>query len=416
MKRKLVRLLLWLLMPASIMHAAQPTDTLQTDTVPDLPTDIKASIFDASAGDDLYTSFGHCAIRLECPSKGFDICFTFALDDNYEKKMTFFTGKGFGTYNVMDTQRYIESYSMEHRTVTMYELNLTLDEIRLLWEQLDTELSHPTAYRYDYLHTNCSSMCMKALEAALIDEEIVYDQLPPSVTGTYRDFVRSLAKESPWSEFFWQTLLGSEGEETGILTDKISPFFIADILSHARFKHNNGSSRPVLKSSKGKLVNTPSPLAPHPSSFTPTICMAIVLLVALLLTAVGRVKRKSQPVKIASKGFDALLLISQTLIGLLVCYMTFGSQLSSAHHNWYALVFNPLPLLAWLFLRRRPWYSRVWAGFGIIALLFVCSMPFNPQLDWPHAFLLLAYAVRCLDISSQAKRTKETITLLRKAY
>ena len=393
-----------MLLPTGIVHAVLPADSVQTDSVPALPTDIKASLFDASAGGDLYTSFGHCAIRLECPSKGFDICFTFGLEDSYDEKLAFFSGKGFGTYSVMDTRRYIAAYGMEHRTVMMYELNLTLDEIRRLWEQLDTELSHPTAYRYDYLQTNCSSMCMKALEAALIDEEIVYDQLPPSVTGTYRDFVRSLGGESPWSEFFWQTLLGSEGEETGILSDKISPFFIVDILRHAHFQHIDGSSRPVLKSPKGKQVNNPTP---PPAAFWPhpMVCMAIVLLVALLLTAVGRVKRKSQPVKIASKGFDALLLISQTLIGLLVCYMTFGSQLSSAHHNWYALVFNPLPLLAWLFLRRRPWYSRVWAGFGIIALLFVCSMPFNPQLDWPHAFLLLAYAVRCLDIS-----------LLRKAY
>lgn len=392
-KSVLIRCLLCILLFSFFISEAHTADSVQTDSVPALPTDIKASLFDASAGDDLYSSFGHCAIRLECPSKGFDICFTFGLDDTYDEKIAFFSGKGFGTYDVMDTSRYIKAYGMEHRTVTMYELNLTLDEIRLLWEQLDNELSHPTAYRYDYLHTNCSSMCMKALEAALIDEEIVYDQLPPSVTGTYRDFVRSLGGESPWSEFFWQTLLGSEGEEKGILSDKISPFFIIDILRHARFQGTDGSSRPVLKSPRGQQVNNPDPLPPslipHPST-----CMAVVLIIAVLLTAI-RIKFL-RPVRV---GFDALLLISQTLLGLLVCYMTFVSQLDSAHHNWYALVFNPLPLLAWLFLRRQRWFWRLWTGFGIVVLLFVCTMPFNPQLDWAHAFLLLACAVRCLAVA-----------------
>ena len=37
--------------------------------------------------------------------------------------------------------------------------------------------------------------------------------------------------------------------------------------------------------------------------------------------------------------------------------------------------------------------------FGIVVLLFVCTMPFNPQLDWAHAFLLLACAVRCLAVA-----------------
>ena len=71
-------------------------------------------------------------------------------------------------------------------------------------------------------------MCVRAVESVLDKETIEYKDLPVALLGTYRDFVRHISVHKPWCGFFWNTILGSEGESKGSLEDKLSPASLVD--------------------------------------------------------------------------------------------------------------------------------------------------------------------------------------------
>ena len=72
-----------------------------------LPVDIKASLIYVSPGYTAYTAYGHCAIRMQCPSQRLDYCFTYGLDDSSQSYVSFFSGKGKGRFSTFYTHDYL---------------------------------------------------------------------------------------------------------------------------------------------------------------------------------------------------------------------------------------------------------------------------------------------------------------------
>lgn len=176
------------------------TLTVEAENDDGLPVDIKASLIYVSPGYTAYTAYGHCAIRMQCPSQRLDYCFTYGLDDSSQSYVSFFSGKGKGRFSTFYTHDYLREYKDNNRQVSEYELNLSLDEKRNLWALLDSGISGESI-PYDYLKTNCSSMCVRAVESVLDKETIEYKDLPVALLGTYRDFVRHISVHKPWCGF-----------------------------------------------------------------------------------------------------------------------------------------------------------------------------------------------------------------------
>ncbi len=371
-----------------------PTSLFAQQTVDDdgLPTDITVSLLDVAPGYTIYTAHGHCALRLQCPSAGLDLSFTYGLDDNVENRLSFFTGKGMGEYSAAHTDEYLQDYVQEGRQVKEYELNLSLDQKRRLWELLDGELDRGAIRRYNYLKTNCSTMCAHAVARVLkSDANIIYESTAPVLNGTYRDLVRHVSSHRPWVDFFWNSLLGAEGEETGQIEDKLSPSLLVETWQHAVIVDSLGSSRPMLVSNDGHVVIAGDD-GQRTVWFTPTVCFALLLCFVVLLSLAEHWGR----LRALARGVDVVLFVLQTVIGLIICYITFFSSHVGAAGNWYAIPFNPLPLLCWLLLRRKRIYRRVWLLFFIVLCLFMLLTPFVPQLDLPHSLVVAILAVRCL--------------------
>ena len=355
-----------------------------------LATDITVTLISVAPGYTAYTAHGHCALRLQCPSAGLDISFTYGLDDTPENRMAFFVGNGHGTYSAYHTDDYLKEYASEGRQVYEYELNLSLNEKRHLWELLDSEISGGNFRLYNYLQTNCSSMCVQAINRALDGDQFIYQSLPPVLNGTYRQFVRHISELRPWVNFFWQSLLGSAGEEIGQIEDKLSPELLVEAWQHAVLKDSLGSSRPMIVNEGQLLIQGDD--GKKTTWFTPTLFFALLLALAILLTVAewrGHLRRMGNVV-------DILLLAGQTLVGLFICYMAFFSILYGASGNWYVIPFNPLPLLLWLLFHRKKGFQRVYLFYTVVLAIFIALTPFVEQIDLPHSLLVAVMAVRCL--------------------
>ena len=354
-----------------------------------LPTDLKASLVVVAPGYTAYTAHGHCALRMQCQSEKLDYCFTYGLDDNTQSYLSFFSGHGVGCFSTAYTRDYLADYARQGRQVTEYELNLSLEEKRSLWALLDSELADGTGLPYNYLKTNCSSMCIRAIEQALGRERIEYHALPPVLNGTYRDFVRYISVHRPWISFFWLSILGSEGEAQGELDDKLSPLLLVDALRTATVTDTLGANRPVLTGHATLLVKGDD--GRRTTWFTPTVCFALLLAAACMAGFAERRHRLPW-----MRYADAVLLALHTVVSVLLCYMCFGSSLAGASGNWLVLVFNPLPFVMWLCFRHRRHSARVYVLYAVVLAFMVLITPISAPVDTPHALLFGVLLARCL--------------------
>lgn len=369
------------------------------------PDDLSTSLLICQPGRTFYSGFGHCALRLQCPSHGLDVTFTYALDDNLANRIAMFRGNGAGRYSSVRTTTFLKEYVEQGRGVVDYPINISVEQTRKLWQILDGENESPRYRQYNFLHTNCSSMCFYALKRVMKDEEIVWNGLSEGCKGTYRNFVGYVSQGRPWTGLFWSSILGSTGEEIGQLEDKLAPMLIEPSLAQATIRSTSGEGqeRPFLQDEPTRLVAHTLTYPHHP--FTPTVAFAILLAVAVAVSIIELLRGYNA----IQRTFDTLLLVAQTLVGLFIFYLSCLSHMVGAAHNWNLLVFNPLPLLLWLCFRRRKWWTKMYVLYAAVLLLYIVSWAFMPNVALPHVLLALTLLVRVtMRIFEPQKRNRKT--------
>ena len=375
--------------PLQLTAQQQNADSVATDA-DGLATDIFASLIIAEPSNDIYGCCGHCAIRMQCPSHNMDYCFTYSFSNTLLNKFKFFNGTGEGTFVPMYTNDFLLEYKEAHRGVMEYRLNLTLEEKRVLWQNLDANANSSYHWKYDFLKTNCSAMCAYIIEQSLVGERIAYGNLDPILTGDNRTFVKQIFSHTPWYQFFWLTLLGAEGEEWGEVYTRLAPFIITDVWGTASFVNDNtGETRPIFDGEPIVVSNEHTALTPSP--VTPFIAFLALLVVSLVITVLF-LKGVARRVVVC---FDVALLVAQTILGLIALYLNFFSELQGAHGSWHVLVMNPLPLLVVLLFRKKPKYWRMgWLLYSALLVVYLIAALFSPQILLPHVFIAVALLLR----------------------
>ena len=153
-----------------------------------------------------------------------------------------------GQFVVQKWDEFSKDYIEQNRPVTEYKLNLTTDEVRHLWMNLDKETYNPKKRIYSFLHSQCTSICADIIRGSLHDERIEYGYLPEALTGTLRDYTDYAVSGYPWYRFCFQCLLGAEGEEQGTIWEKLTPTEIWPIWSQASIVDAEGNEYEVIDS------------------------------------------------------------------------------------------------------------------------------------------------------------------------
>lgn len=353
-----------------------------------LPTDLHAGFVIATSGPSIYSAYGHCAVHLTCPSHNLDYCFTFCMDATFEHYVQFFRGTALAQYACIPTEAFLRDYVEEGRTVVDHEINLSVDQVRTLWQLFDEECQRGPHFHFDFLRKNCSSMSLRAVERCLGGDQLTFGALPTAVSDTYRHFLREASAQRPWSYFVWGTLLGKVGEEKGTVEDKASPAYIIETLQHATFENVDGTSRPVLTGNTTTLVE-----GDHNwdrTAFPPMVALLVLTMAALLVTLLQWRGRAAMVVRL----FDVLLLFAQTLAGIAMFYQSCLSGLDIMHRNWNLLVLNPLPAILWLCFHKQSWFRRVWMGCSVVILVYIALAAVTPQIGLLQILMALPLLVR----------------------
>lgn len=365
---------------------------------PDSSNFVTASLVVFSPSDVIYSSLGHCSMRLECPhahdAQGnpvrLDYCFTLETDIETSDYIRFFAGRANAAFRAVPTDEFVDYYRQQGRGGMQYELNLTPHQKQELWRLLDTDMIAEAHRKFNYIQNNCASALLITLEQALANDTIRFRWPTVMAEGVANGkVVRYATRKANWNRFWCMTLMGSEADAHWPRENLVSPELFPAILKQSAIVDADGHERGIVLAEKELL-----PTNTHftNSLFSPLFTFGLLLVVALVVTLLEWLSHKRK----AARRFDVILFVLQSVAGLLLLYMSFVSGLFGIHWNWYLIVFNPIPLLLWLTCRKRPWYPRVYGYYAVVLALFVMATPLSQQLDWGHQLITATLLVRCL--------------------
>ena len=322
----------------------------------------------------LYSTLGHAALHLQCPTFDLDYIFTYESENVRDKVWTFLKGNLRMGMFAMTLEEFLLTYAEEGRGVREYTMHLSPEQKQRLWEVMDNHVAEGIDLPYDYFHRGCAKSVVQVVHEAIGKHAIHYASWPDKYTKqTQRELVRNYITEAPWQEFEMYFLIGVDGDKPYPCEQKlIVPDDLVEVWQQATF--DNG---------KQVLENEPSVLLEAKSSNEGTWCTPLLVSLLLLLLAF-----------VPWKGVDYTLLALYTLIGAVMTYLIVFSGLPCTNWNWLIIPFNILPALAW------PW-RRYWALPYACVLLIWCLVMTAELLwghvlvDWPHIVLALAFSVVC---------------------
>ena len=148
--------------------------------------DIEVSLLTCGPGNEVYSLFGHTAIRVCQPSRGLDIVVNYGM---FSFKQKYFIPRfvlGLTDYQMGITtfDDFKAEYEYEQRWVFEQTLNLTSKEKSALLQAIDRNYKpENVTYRYNFFYNNCTTKA-RDLIAANIDGKIKYN----SATSEYPSF------------------------------------------------------------------------------------------------------------------------------------------------------------------------------------------------------------------------------------
>ncbi len=343
---------------------------------------IRISVLTCAPGDDLYSLFGHSAIRIIDSATHNDLVFNwgtfdFADPDFYIK---FTRGKLMYMLSVSRFNEFMTEFLEEKRSVYEQELNLTAEERNIIHEAIQLNLSGDNRYyHYDFLFDNCTTRIRDIISKYTKRFSGVVPLVPKGTT--FRNMIYEYLDRGgqPWSKLGIDILLGSKIDKA---VNNYQSMFLPEYL----LKGLDSSKVNLVKQKKAIFYGQPA--TDKSSKYTPLILFSIIALAIIVLSLF-----KSPQINIAVKCIDFLLLFITGAVGLLILFMWFGTNHASCGNNYNLLWAMPFNFMAAFFIwRKKDWIKKyfyfIWA-LNLSTLLLWLWLPQQLNIALIPVILLL---------------------------
>ena len=359
---------------------------------------IQFSLLTCSPGTEIYSLFGHTAIRYQNYTQNKDIVFNYGMFSFSSPNFIYRFVKGETDYQlgVNDFRLFEAEYMFRGSSVYQQILNLTYEEKLKLQNLLFTNyLPQNRVYRYNYFYDNCTTRARDQIEKC-IDGDVEY---PTSVPDkTFRGIIHEFTKGFDWEEFGIDLCLGAGADKPiGIRQQMFSPFYMRSFAESAFIKDENGNTRPLVL--KEEVIVDADTVDADESSFqfSPIACATFFLFLNVVIAFVQIVRKKIYWF------WDLILYLSQGLAGCIIAFLFFFSIHPTVDSNWLILLFNPIPLFYLPFMvyndikrKKDKWHVIN----SVYLTLFILILPLIPQ-EINLSVLLLALGLLFNAVSHQ---------------
>lgn len=359
---------------------------------------IQFSLLTCSPGTEIYSLFGHTAIRYQNFTQKQDIVFNYGMFSFSSPNFIYRFVKGETDYQlgVNDFRSFEAEYMFRGSSVYQQILNLTYKEKLKLQNLLFTNyLPQNRVYRYNYFYDNCTTRARDQIEKC-IDGNVEYPNSVPD--KTFRGIIHEFTKGFDWEEFGIDLCLGAGADKPiGIRQQMFSPFYMRSFAESAFIKDENGNTRPLVLREEVVVDADAVDAAEGSFPFSPIACATFFLFLNVVIAFVQIVRKKIYWF------WDLILYLSQGLAGCIIAFLFFFSIHPTVDSNWLILLFNPIPLFYLPFMvyndikRKKDKWNVI---NSVYLTLFILILPLIPQ-EINLSVLLLALGLLFNAVSHQ---------------
>lgn len=322
----------------------------------DIYSNLEVSLLTCSPGDELYSAFGHTAIRVNDMVFNYGM-FNFNTEGFYIK---FVSGETDYELGVEIMQGFERQYERRNRSVIEQKLNLTNEEKAALFNALieNTRPENKT-YRYNFVFDNCATRPRVKIEECL-KGAIKYDVKEEN--ESYRKLIEKYVGEDSWIKFGIDILIGAEADKTASFFDRL---FLPDELMNAFATARRDNGERLVTETKEIVSQDKDENDDEDNGVTPlavaVIAMTIISIASLLF-----------PRKL--KALDFILFLATGLLGVVITFLCFFSLHPLVGENYNLLWLNPIHLIIPLTIFIKKARKILMGTYALIALATAVAM------------------------------------------
>ena len=329
---------------------------------PTLSEKASVSIFTCGRGEELYSTFGHTALRIKDSINNLDVVYNYGAFDFRTENFYLKFVKGDLQYFIIATsyEDFIFEYQSDHREVIEQTLNFSLAKKQELFELLNASLlSEERNYTYKFIDRNCTTMVVEKINA------IVGQQLIKKVDDTSISY-RALLYPYFDNHFYYK--LGINiifGAKTDTKSEKLFlPVELLNSLDKAKIEN-----KPLVVKKETLLKGV------DPTSFFSFINSIYFIALILLIIAL-----------INNKYVSLSYLLISGLLGIFLCLVGLYSEHKEVLWNYNALLFNPIYIT--LGFLGSNWFRKMANVCFAMTLVYIAIMIGKPHLPLMIPFIL----------------------------
>lgn len=341
---------------------------------------LRVSLLTCTPGDELYSIFGHSALRIVDSARGSDIVYNYGTFNFDEPDFYFRFLKG--RLNYFLSVEYFEDfkylYQTTNRGITEQVLSMDENKKRVLQAALNTNaLEENRYYRYDFFFDNCTTRLRDIIlkyQSPLTFKPV----MDSSITFRKALHVYLDGGKAFWSKLGIDILLGSPSDR---VMNKTEQQFLPDNLMAAI-----DNAQPAFAKTRTQLFNYKAPEKPAP--FVTPIGLFIALLFLFIILSLF------STTKMVLSGLDGILFFCTGIVGCILVFMWIGSEHTMIKNNFNLIWALPTHIVAAFFINSKKTFVKNYFGItaisliGILATWFFLPQNMNSAL-LPLVFLLL---------------------------
>ncbi len=352
---------------------------------------------------ELYSAFGHTAIRVYDPQNNMDYVYNYGVFDFDQENfyLNFAKGKMVYKLGMSYYEPFRDFYISQDRDVREQVLNLTVEQRQAFF--LFLQNNHRPAnrdYLYNYVYDNCASKIPDVLNA-VVGDKLTYNESYMQPGKTIRDLMHDYLPYQPWGEWMIDIGLGAQiDKEADAKEFMFLPDYVLKALESATIQTTAGQE-PLVK--ELRVVYTSENAPEGNSGFTPMNFFILLFFVG------GFITHRNMKSGTRTRWLDGLLFGFAGFVGLWLVFLWAGTAHLSKW-NYDLLWAVPFHLVAVFTLRKKSWVTFNHWYFKVTAILYGAVLIGWALLPEPMHMALVPFTLllllRSAYISYDLKRGK----------
>lgn len=342
---------------------------------------MQISLLTCSPGEELYSTFGHTAIRAKDAATGMDIVFNYGtFDDSDPTKFYWDFTRGLMLYTVSayPFSDFVEDYRQEQRGVIEQDIQLSCAEKNKIFNALRENVQEQNRHYYYYFHQdNCTTRARDMVVNNTAHPVVVKNILPAKIPS-FRNLLHNYLDKGhqPWSKFGIDILLGANLDKK--VTNQTA-MFLPDYLMKG-FDSASTGNKPLVGATQ-TVLSVPSRPEEAPNWFTPFVLFAAIF---IFITALSILKGNSSSTLL--RLFDISFFLLLGLLGVLLATLWLIRVDTVCRNNWNLLWALPTHLpVVFVMHRGRKWVKNYFRAVCVLTVLlggtwFVLPQALNPAI------------------------------------